>query len=155
MKRNDNIFGKLEFDYGWFGESTIKYEDKIYDICLSVHGDEDETFQEEQYEAYTKFKEKLSDEFILEILNAVLEYYKKRRKELGYEKEQSEDYILIETTEELLKHLEFSGIEVLYSKDHERRIGLTFECDWDEENGVGIYFVNEEVKEIGYQDVAI
>ena len=34
-------------------------------------------------------------------------------------------------------------------------MGLTFECSWDEENGVGIYFVNEEIEEIGYQDVAM
>ena len=31
---------------------------------------------------------------------------------------------------------------------------LAFSCSWDEENGLGIRFVNEEIDEIGYQDVA-
>lgn len=37
----------------------------------------------------------------------------------------------------------------------ERDIGITFDCTWDIENGLGIRLLNERVTEVGYQDVAI
>ncbi|MEC1180069.1 contractile injection system protein, VgrG/Pvc8 family [Metasolibacillus meyeri] len=36
-----------------------------------------------------------------------------------------------------------------------RDIGITFYCTWDSENGIGIRLLNEEITEVGYQDVAI
>ncbi|MBJ7968123.1 DUF2004 domain-containing protein, partial [Bacillus cereus] len=36
-----------------------------------------------------------------------------------------------------------------------RDIGITFNCTWDTENGLGIRLLNEKVTEVGYQDVAI
>lgn len=32
---------------------------------------------------------------------------------------------------------------------------MFFDCSWDKENGLGLRLVNEEIMEVGYQDVAI
>ncbi|WP_434476059.1 DUF6985 domain-containing protein [Bacillus velezensis] len=34
-------------------------------------------------------------------------------------------------------------------------LGITFNCSWDTENGLGIRLLNEKIIEVGYQDVAI
>ncbi len=36
-----------------------------------------------------------------------------------------------------------------------RHIGITFNCTWDTENGLGLRLLNEKVTEVGYQDDAI
>lgn len=36
-----------------------------------------------------------------------------------------------------------------------RDIGISFDCSWDQENGLGIRLIDEKVEEVGYQDVAI
>ncbi|WP_391509674.1 DUF6985 domain-containing protein, partial [Bacillus paramycoides] len=36
-----------------------------------------------------------------------------------------------------------------------RDVGVSFDCSWDEENGLGIRLINERADEVGYQDVAI
>lgn len=37
----------------------------------------------------------------------------------------------------------------------ERRVGLIFECTWNAEDGVGVSLINENIDEVGYQDIAI
>lgn len=48
------------------------------------------------------------------------------------------------------------GIVVPYGDmNEERNIGITFDCTWDTENGLGIRLLNEKVSEVGYQDISI
>lgn len=155
MKINDKVFGELKYELRWYGESFIAFKGERYPISLSIDGDEKGIFQKIQYEEYSVFMEKLNDDFIIKILNTLLDYYKKERIELGYDEETYEKYPPIETVEELLNHIRFESITVFCTEKNKRQIGLTFECDWDEENGVGIYFVNEKIEDIGYQNVAI
>ena len=37
----------------------------------------------------------------------------------------------------------------------ERSIGISFNCSWDSENGLGLRLNNEQVIEVGYQDIAV
>ncbi|PSJ92368.1 hypothetical protein C7R93_20075 [Brevibacillus fortis] len=60
------------------------------------------------------------------------------------------------TQEQLLDRIVLLEIIVPYGDIFEGRdIGLLFDCIWDEENGLGLRLLNEEVTEVGYQDVAI
>ena len=156
MTINDKVFGTLDYNYVWGREDLqINFLGKTICIGLTVSGEEDGVFDEEQYLAYTSLMDKwegLHPKFIPEILD----YYKTERRELGYEKQQNENYPLIETPEEMIKHIELVGINVLYHGvlGGRRAIGIAFDCSWDEENALGILLVDEEIHEIGYQDVA-
>lgn len=90
------------------------------------------------------------------ILDPILNYYKQKRHELGYDVEFNEDYPLIETTNQLLEKITLVGIFV---PDNELieflDIGLMFDCTWDVENGLGLCLIKGEVTEVGYQDVVI
>lgn len=155
MKINDAVFGELEYDFVWSKDTSINFLGNEVEIALLVKGDEDGKFDEEQYVAYTSLMqnwEQLQQSF----LQSILDYYKQERQELGYDIEVNENYPLVETTNEILEMISLDGIVVPYAGIFDGRdIGITFNCTWDTENGLGIRLLNEKVTEVGYQDVAI
>ncbi|MCU5113117.1 MULTISPECIES: DUF6985 domain-containing protein [Bacillus cereus group] len=155
MKINDAVFGELEYDFVWSKDTSINFLGNEVEIALIVKGDEDGKFDEEQYVAYTSLMqnwEQLQQSF----LQSILDYYKQERQELGYDIEVNENYPLVEATNEILEMISLDGIVVPYAGIFDGRdIGITFNCTWDTENGLGIRLLNEKVTEVGYQDVAI
>ena len=155
MRINDSIFGELEYDYIWTRDIIIKFWGKDVKISLMINGDEDGVFEEEQYIAYTSLMKKWS---VLqeEILEQIFNYYKAKIHELGYDIEKNEKYPVIKTIENLLQNINLVGMIIPYSGAYDgRECGLTFDCTWDNENGIGISLVDEKVIEVGYQDIAI
>ncbi|URZ02831.1 DUF2004 domain-containing protein [Clostridium felsineum] len=155
MRINDSIFGELEYDCIWTKDVIIDFLGKETEIALMINGDEDGVFEEEQYIAYTLLMKKwgnLQEGILEEILN----YYKSKRHELGYDIENYEKYPLIENIENLLKNITLVGIVIPYSGAYDgRECGVTFDCTWDNENGIGVCLVDEKVMEVGYQDVVM
>lgn len=120
-----------------------------------IDGDEDGQFSEKQYASYNSLIQNW--EYLQQIiLQSILDYYKQKRYELGYDVSYNENYPLIETIQQLFERIKLVGIYVPSARRFEGRyIGLTFDCTWDVENGLGIRLINERVTRIGYQDVAI
>lgn len=155
MMINDSIFGKIEYDYIWFRRSKIKFFNNEVDIMLMIAGDDDGQFEDGQYESYQALINKWN-EIQETFLEPILEYYKQKRKELGYDIELNKNYPEIKSTKELLNYITLVGIKVPYADIYGgRSIGITFDCSWDEENGLGLRLNNEEVIDVGYQDIAI
>ncbi|WP_397540320.1 DUF2004 domain-containing protein [Rummeliibacillus pycnus] len=155
MKINDAVFGELEYDFVWSKDTSINFLGHEVEIALMVNGAEDGKYDKEQYVAYTSLMqnwEQLQQSF----LQSILDYYKQERQDLGYDIEVNENYPLVKTTNEILEMISLDGIVVPYAGAFDGRdIGLTFNCTWDIENGLGIRLLNEKVAEVGYQDVAI
>lgn len=155
MTKNDPIFGNLEYKYSWSKDTTIHFLGKETEMALMIDGEEDGEFDEEQYTAYQTLMqnwEQLQQSF----LQPILDYYQQKRHELGYDIALNEKYPLVETTDQLLEMITLDGIVVPYGDIREGRdIGILFNCTWDQENGLGLRLLNEEVIEVGYQDVAI
>ncbi|PEL21460.1 DUF6985 domain-containing protein [Bacillus wiedmannii] len=155
MKINDEVFGELEYDYVWSRDTTSEFCGKEADIALMIDGEEDGEFSEKQYASYNSLIQNWGH-LQQSILQPILDYYKQKRHELGYDVSYNENYPLIETIDQLLERIRLVGIYVPSARRFEGRyIGLTFDCTWDMENGVGIRLINEEVARVGYQDVAI
>ncbi|WP_144697447.1 DUF2004 domain-containing protein [Fictibacillus phosphorivorans] len=152
---NDEVFGELKYNYGWLRYTSIEFCGKEAEIALMVKGEEDGKFDQEQYIAYKSLLQnwgKLQQNF----LQSILDYYKQERQELGYDIEVNENYPPIETTNQIAEMITLVGIVVPYGDIYEERdIGVTFDCTWDTENGLGLRLLNEKVTEVGYQDVAI
>lgn len=155
MKKNDPIFGDLEYNYSWSKDTTILFFGRETDITLMIDGEEDGEFDEEQYAAYQALMmnwEQLHESFLEPILN----YYRQKRYELGYDIAQNENYPLVETSDQILEMIALDGIVVPYGDIREGRdIGILFNCTWDQENGLGLRLLNEEVVDVGYQDIVI
>ncbi|EMA6344706.1 DUF2004 domain-containing protein [Bacillus cytotoxicus] len=155
MTINDPIFGELEYEYGWTKDTIIRFFGKESEISLMIDGEEDGEFDEEQYMAYQALMQNW-EELQPSLLQSILDYYKQERQELGYDIEVNESYPLVETANEILEMISLDGIVVPYAGIFDGRdIGITFNCTWDIENGLGIRLLNEKVTEVGYQDVAI
>lgn len=155
MKINDAVFGELEYNYGWVRYTTIEFCETVANIALMVDGDDDGEFSEKQYASYHSLIEDWGH-LQQSILQPILDYYQQKRFELGYDVSYNENYPIIDTVDELLKNIRLVGIYVPSARRFEGRyIGLTFDCIWDAENGVGIRLIDEEVAKVGYQDVAI
>ncbi|PRT36819.1 DUF6985 domain-containing protein [Bacillus wiedmannii] len=156
MKINDAIFGELEFNnYDWIGYKNIEFFWNEVKVALIVRGEDDGQFEEEQYMAYNFLIERWQ-QLQQSILEPILDYYKQKRYELGYDVESNENYPLIETVTQILEKITLAGIFV---PDNDLidflDIGLTFDCTWDMENGLGLCLVKGEVTEVGYQDVVL
>lgn len=155
MKINDSVFGELEFDYVWTKGTTINFLGNETEISLIVKGDEDGRFDEEQYLAYQALM-KNWDQLQQSFLQPILEYYQQKRYELGYDIALNENYPLFDTTDQILQMIALDGIVVPYGDIREGRdIGILFNCTWDTENGLGLRLLDEEIADVGYQDVAI
>ncbi|KGX88767.1 hypothetical protein N781_09620 [Pontibacillus halophilus JSM 076056 = DSM 19796] len=155
MRIKDETFGELQYEFGWSRTITLNFFGDTTEMDLMIDGEEEGEFDEGQYIAYKALMN--SWEAIQHsVLTAILSYYKRKRIELGYDKSLNEKYPLVETTHELLEMISLEGLVVPYADIFEaRHIGLTLNCSWDNENGIGIRLLNEEVSEVGYQDVAI
>lgn len=152
---NDEVFGELKYNYGWIRFISIEFCGKEAEIALMVKGEEDGKFDQEQYIAYKSLVQnwgKLQQSF----LQSILDYYKQERQKLGYDIEVNENYPPIETTNQMEEMITLVGIVVPYGDIYEERdIGVTFDCTWDTENGLGLRLLNEKVTKVGYQNVAI
>ncbi|MGG3928207.1 DUF2004 domain-containing protein [Metabacillus fastidiosus] len=152
---DDPVFGEIEYTYGWCKDITVKFFEKDTEIVLIIAGEIDEKFSEGQHESYISLMQNWKD-LHQSFLQSILDYYTQKRHELGYDIEFNENYPLIETKDQLLEHITLVGIMVSYEDIYEGRdIGISFDCTWDEENGLGLRLINEKVIEVGYQDVAI
>ncbi|WP_137790926.1 DUF2004 domain-containing protein [Bacillus sp. E(2018)] len=152
---NDEVFGELKYNYGWSRYINIEFCGKEAEIALMVKGEEDGKFDQEQYIAYKSLVQNWG-KLQLSFLQSILDYYKQERQELGYDIEVNENYPPIETTNQMEEMITLVGIVVPYGDIYEERdIGVTFDCTWDTENGLGLRLLNEKVTKVGYQDVAI
>ncbi|GEC93727.1 MULTISPECIES: DUF6985 domain-containing protein [Brevibacillus] len=150
MTINDAVFGELEYNYAWFKDTTIEFCGEEVEIALMISGEQDGKFSEKQYAAYHSLIQSW-EQLQQSILQPILDYY-----EQNYDAGLNENYPLIETAEQLLDYISLVGISIPFAKGLEGRyIGLTFDCTWDEENGLGLLLINEEVARVGYQDVAM
>ncbi len=155
MKINDPVFGELAYEYGWSRYTTIEFCGKEAEIALMIEGEEHGKFDEEQYIAYNSLIEKWGG-IQYSILHPILNYYKQTRHELGYDIAYRRNYPEVENTNQILEMIDLVGIVVSYGDIYEERdIGITFDCTWDIEHGLGLRLLNEQVNEVGYQDVAI
>lgn len=156
-KINHELFGEIVHDLYWSGQQkiTIFGQEKI--VSLTIDGEEDDLIPKVQEEAYRKFITDIN-KLTKEAEQAIFEYYKEEYMEyrdmVGNE---SADKIapIITTIQELGKLVEPVGLIILPDfEDGIRRVGLIFNCTW-EEDGVGVKFENEQVVEVGYQDIVI
>lgn len=153
MRVNNSVFGEIEYNYAWTKCISITFIGNVTEIDLMIDGEEDGVFDEGQYVAYQSLI-KNWEEVQISLLQSILDYYKQRRCELGYDIGVRESYPLVETTDQMLEMVSLDGIVVPYAHITEgREVGITFNCTWDIENGVGVRLLNEKVMEVGYQDI--
>ena len=153
---DDPVFGQIEFNgLFWEKDIDVNFCGKDCRVLLTISADEDGEFEAGQYDAYKALMEKWEN-IHSSFLNPILDYYNKKRIELGYDKSANKDYPKISTIEELLRHIEITGLSITYAGMYgNRSTGVTFDCTWDSENGIGVQLNDEQIIEVGYQDITM
>ena len=159
----DQSFGELtqEGDYGWWGKQTLDFGKNVCSVDILIHGGEDEITQRQRmaFENFIKKWPTLQET----LMGALIKHYNEEER-FSYgpedEAEMEEWWPEIKTKEDLLQAVTLETIVVApgYEQENKRSIYLLFSRTWGgedlDDNGIGVHYVNEEIDEIGYKDMA-
>ncbi|MDG5471428.1 DUF2004 domain-containing protein [Jeotgalibacillus sp. ET6] len=155
MTIKDEIFGEIEYELGWSKVINLDFLGNLTEVNLLIDGEVDGQFDKGQYAAFQSLMKKWND-IQKQLVPSILAYYRQKRNDLGFDIEVSENYPSVEAADELLTMITIDGIVIPYADIFDGRdIRITFQCTWDEENGLGVRLLNEKVADIGFQDVAM
>lgn len=121
MTINDEVFGKMDFDYGWAKEEVISlysHEYKIVCVASAYTGQQIEKIQQDKYVEYKKTEYALIEKAEV----ALIEYCKSNG---------------INITDGIEKHIK--PTEIVFQQNGE--VGILLNCDWDNESGIAIYLL--------------
>ncbi|WP_427182385.1 DUF6985 domain-containing protein [Paenibacillus sp. TC-CSREp1] len=155
---NHELFGEISYDLYWSGQQKIKMFGKDKAIILSVDGNEEGEFQDVQKEAYTNFIGNM-DDIMTKVEAAIFDYYQEvymDYREMVGEDEADKIAPIIENKEELDHLIEPTQLIIRrVRKNGVRRIGLLFNCTWEIEHGLAVKIEDEEIVEVGFQDIVL
>ncbi|MBO3756293.1 hypothetical protein J5O02_04315 [Streptococcus suis] len=145
MKLNHNVFGEIIFDeFYWTKSISLKIFGELKTIEVAIDADEDAGFEREQVESYIEFFKNINH-YIQLTEKGVFQYYN----------EKIADQPLTEI-EDIYPMVSIEQIFIpINTKPDMREIGFLGECSWEPEHGLGIRFINENITEVGFQDVLL
>ncbi len=162
----DKTFAPLneEDGVGWNGEVPLLFGGRQYAIPLLIQADENEgtDVTDVQRNAFARLMEKWNGIEPL-LVEALIDYYNHEEKNSfgpDDEKEAALWWPEINTYEELVNAVTPETLVIPPDDwmEHGRRIYLLFGRTWGgedlDDNGIGVCFVNEQIAEIGYKDIA-
>ncbi|MBE6842216.1 MAG: hypothetical protein E7510_05225 [Ruminococcus sp.] len=151
------VFNDLTYDddMGSFGSVSLEFCGNTVVVPLLVVTEDDGKTDSKQEEAFKKFLEK-SHAIFEDTVAELFEYYKEIRAERGFDKKKNKFFPEVLDINEFKTMIELSGVFVPESDAFdERAVFLTFECSWDTENGVEVHIFDEQVAEMGEQQIEI
>lgn len=168
----DPIFGELQYDDScscWCGNLTMDFfgTETSLKLMIQTSYEQVEEVRESQYAAYQRFMEQWPA-LQKPMAEAIIQYYY-RDEYRSYgpddEEEMKEWWPEIQTVDDLLKQIALETLLIppdyimQRAYDGKRVLYLLFTHKWGKDmeydnNGIGVAFHNEELYEIGFQDIA-
>jgi hypothetical protein len=158
QRLQDDVFGDLDYQYGWTRPYTYPLFGDLINVKLIVPCDVGAEIEEEQREAFLIFDKKKSQLMLL-AEQSLFDYYQRicdeYRSIVGAElcdmrcpkiENSLQLKSLIRPTEIVIQQSFGTG---------DRVVGVLFQCTWEPELGLAVKFVNEEVEEVGTQDIVL
>lgn len=148
----DDVFGELNYDFIWEGQTKISLFEEIYDVNIGIEGEEGKEITELQKESFLHFIKNEND-IIKKVESRIFEYYKKI---FEFEPERI-DYNVVRKLPQIKNQIEMKRlvkpIQVCIPElDENIEISILFDCEWDFDLGMGVKIVNDEVVRIGVQN---
>lgn len=155
---NHDLFGEIFFESYWSGTIKTNFFGKELLLILSIDGNEEGIFQDAQTDAFTNLVSNM-DNIMKDVEQGIFNYYQEvfmdYRNMLGKEladklapfiHNKEEIHKLVVPTQFVIRRVRNNGI---------RRIGLLCNCSWEVDHGIGVRIENEEVVEVGFQDIVL
>ncbi|EOE0445882.1 hypothetical protein ACKC43_003071 [Acinetobacter baumannii] len=140
---NDNVFGELyNKELLWLRPYEIEIFHTLYPIELNVYTYEDDGSDITQNQRDTFINFELNKKNILDNVEKEIQKY-------CYEKFQIAELEGIKKV--ILKYLKIIHTEV----GEDRKLGFIFDSIFDPELGLGVLVINEQVVEVGVQDIVL
>lgn len=140
---NDNVFGELyNKELLWLRPYEIEIFHTLYPIELNVYTYEDDGSDITQNQRDTFINFELNKKKILDNVEKEIQKY-------CYEKFQIAELEGIKKV--ILKYLKIIHTEV----GEDRKLGFIFDSIFDPELGIGVLVINEQVVEVGVQDIVL
>lgn len=148
----NKIFGELNYDFIWEGETKINLFNEEYKIKLGIDDEDEVGISSIQEETFTYFKN--NEKVICEkIEETIYNYYCKICKD----EPEKIDADVIGDLQEAKSPIEMKRLVkpikmCIPELEDDREIEILFDCKWDFESGLGVRIVNEEIVKIGTQN---
>lgn len=154
---NHEVFGKIKYDHSWEGEKEVSFLGDRKKIAFVIKGSENAEFENAQIVAFEHFFNSFEN-LILLAQSKIFDYYnevcEEYRKMLG--ESANELAPLIMNVKELNNLIELKELIFIRSRGKDiRKVGILYECTWEEEHGLAVKFENEKVVDVGYQDIVL
>jgi len=157
--KKDELFGEIIYEDLWIGAIEITMFGKNQKILLNIYGEENEEITSNQRDAFSQFKLNMPN-IVKESEDKIFKYYLENCDDYRAMQSNSEEVEKIapkiSSIEELGKLVTPTSFLIRYDfEDGIRRVGILCDCTWEPEHGLGISVENEEVVEIGVQDIVL
>lgn len=155
---NHEVFGNINYDYGWVKESNMYCWGEKRLIKVIIDAEEDADFESNQEEAYKIFFSNYNN-FIAKAEKAVFKYYQEicsdYRDKLS-DDDKDKNVPIVTSEKDMVKLVKPKQIffPMTFDKDV-REVGILLDCTWEIEHGLAVKFQNEEIVEVGYQDIIL
>nr|WP_198985034.1 hypothetical protein [Herbaspirillum sp. ASV7] len=155
---HDDAFGDLEYQYGWARPYTYLLWGETTNVKMIIPCDEGADIEKAQREAFIYFDAQKNQLMPL-IEQSMFDYYQgicdEYRSTLGTEFSDAR-CPKIKTPSQLKSLVKPTEIVIQQSFGSEERVvGLLFQCTWEPELGLAVKIVNEEIEEVGTQDIVL
>jgi len=153
---NDPIFGELSnYEHGWSRRYGISVFGEKREVDIRIETEAEPTQQ--QRETFFKF-ERNKESCVRDIERSIYEYYNSiiddRRDDFG----DSADEMM-----PIVSDIDGMGaivsLEVILISDwdppNDKQIGFLFDCTWDEDHGLAVELIDNEVTGVGDQDIVL
>lgn len=155
---NHKVFGNIKYDYGWIKESEIYCWGKKRVMQIVIDAEEDADFESNQEEAYEIFFNNYNN-LMSEAEKAVFKYYQEvcpdYRDRLS-DRDKDKIAPIITSEKDIVSLVKPKQILFPMTFDEKvREVGIILDCTWEIEHGLAIKFQNEEIVEVGYQDIVL
>ena len=127
----DKVFGEMEYKYSWTKKDSFLFLDKAYAVNVTAQAYKGNDILESQQSNYSNYR-KYFEENKAEIKEKLIEYCKST-----YNTDALLDECLIPKT-------------IIFERDNSW--GILFDTDYDVEDGVAVFIINEKIK-VGPQDL--
>lgn len=160
MKIVHPVFGELTFNNGWTKSIKLNIFKKEFSVEINIDADEDAVFDENQIKAFEFFFSDIQN-CVTQAENGIVGYYNSIIDEvidrLGSDSNFGQKLLNAkDNPSEIFKFLTVKQIMIpMNFDDNTREAGFICDCEWDIENGVGIKYINEQISEIGFQDILL
>lgn len=154
----DVVVGTLEYDYGWCRSASVEFLGEACSVKLAFAGDEDRELDPGQRDAFAAFWSS-RDRLLSEAEAAILSHYQTVRPDVLARVPADVAEKVAPSVGQVRDLRRIVRLDSLFFPEDfgsgRRVVGLLADCSWEPSLGLAVRFEDEQVVEVGPQDIVL